>query len=96
MTVNEQDLMGEVTLVGKVITINIEIVDRDKAQKLLATMYDKYVDELGVKVHEWGFYNNLRAEKIRLEKIISEIDRCKELIDYYKHESTLSLLEQDK
>jgi len=67
--------MNEVTRVGKEITISIEIVNSEKAQELLGTMYDKNIDKFGVAVKSWGFWNQVKANEIRLEKLNQELSR---------------------
>ena len=81
-------MIEEMTKVGKEITINIKIVDSDLASKLLATMYGKNIEELGVEVTSWGFSDITKAERERLEAIELEINsshaRLKKLMELDK------------
>lgn len=70
-----KEYMDAVTQEGKIISVNLEIINSSKAQDLLATMYDKNLDTLGVRVHEWGFWNILKANKIRMQLINEENSR---------------------
>lgn len=72
---NAQKYMDTVTQEGKIISVNLEIINSSKAKDLLATMYDKNFDTLGVKVHSWGFWDILKANKIRMHLINEENSR---------------------
>lgn len=72
---NGQKALDSLTEVGKEITINIEIADQEKAQRLMGTMYRKNIEEFGVSVTSWGFWDTSKASQLRLEMIRSENDR---------------------
>ena len=75
MNDNAEEYLKEVTREGKTITINIEIRDAEKAKALMATMYGKNIEEFGVVVKSWGFWDTQTANELRLEAIKQEIDR---------------------
>ena len=64
-----QKHLDAVTAEGKEITINVEIKDREKAQQLMATMHNQNVDEFGVVVTSWGFWDIQKAQKLRIEML---------------------------
>jgi ribosomal protein L25 (general stress protein Ctc) len=95
MTDNAKEYLDEVTRVGKTITINIEIRDADKAGDLMATMYDKNIEKLGVAVKSWGFWDIQTANKLRFEAIKHEIDRHNQEIQRLMNMYDRDFLEQD-
>ena len=93
---NEQEYLDEVTKVGKEITINIKILDAEKAKQLLGTMYGKNVDEFGVEVQSWGFWDVTKANKLKQEAIEKEIQEHSERIQSLLYKSDLDYLSEEE
>jgi hypothetical protein len=81
---------------GSKVSITIEIVDQEKANRLLDTMYDKYVDEFGVKVHLWGNCDLIKADEIRHGKLNELKERFQSEFDRIINERSFDLIESDK
>lgn len=75
-----QEYLEAVTAEDREITINIKICDSEKAKDLLGTMYDKNIDQFGVAVQSWGFWDIQKANKLRIESINAEIERHQQII----------------
>lgn len=91
-TDNATEYMNEVTKVGKIITINIEIVDSEKAKLLLSTMYGKNIDQLGVSVVSWGFCDIQTANDIRIEMLKKELFEHQQRINNILNQNNIDLL----
>ena len=67
--------LDAITSEGRVISINIKICDAKKAEELLGTMYDKNIEQFGVAVQSWGFWDIQKANALRIKAMTAEVDR---------------------
>lgn len=75
------EMRRELCRVGKVITVDLQISDADKALELAATMFNKKT-HAGVKVHSWGLFSLKSAYENRDKFIQEEIQRHNERMQY--------------
>lgn len=52
---------------GKEVTVNLKVINKNLAEDLLCTMYDKNKDKFGVEIVSWGFYDIQKAQAIRIK-----------------------------
>lgn len=76
-----QKYLDAITSKNKEITINIKIIDSEKAKKLLGTMYGKNTNIFGVEVTNWGFYDTTKASVNKLDAIGLEINAAYQKIN---------------
>ena len=89
-----QEILDSMTVAGKEMTINIEIADSAQAQQLMGTMYGHNVEEFGVKVTSWGFYDLSKANAERIRLIKSETERHQMKLSNIFSMSDRAILEQ--
>ncbi|MCP4526632.1 MAG: hypothetical protein GY833_12075 [Aestuariibacter sp.] len=82
--------------VGKRISLSVEIVNTDRAQMLFGTMYDKYSELFGIRVHSWGAYDILKAQEERLKTMSSLHDEFYAKLQDLRHTDDRVLLETEK
>jgi hypothetical protein len=59
--------LRDIVQVGKVVTVNIEVLDFEKALKFFGTMYEEDPAVYGMKVHKWGFSDSMNGEEKRMD-----------------------------
>ena len=72
---SNSDIKEALLTVGKEVTVNLTVLDKDIAEEILCTMYDQYKDKYGVEVQSWGFYDIQKAQKLRLKMIEKEFSK---------------------
>lgn len=75
------EILDEMGREGKVISIDVEITNKDDALKLAATLFNNK-SESGVKVHSWGAFSLKAAYENRDAQINAEIARHREKMDF--------------
>lgn len=92
---NARECLEVITTEGREITINIEIKDSEKAERLLGTMYGKPLEEFGVSVTSWGFWDITKANKLRLDMLEQENIRHQVALGNIRSMTDRAILEED-
>ncbi len=91
---DNKKVLNALTAEGKEITINIKIVDSEKAQSLMGTMYDYDIETFGVKVTSWGFWDTQEAQRRRVQAMFDEIERHKKSMETLRYKSDQEYLDE--
>ena len=73
-----QRYLDAITREGRTITVNLTINDAEKAQAMMATLHGHNVEQFGVTVEGWGFYNTALAEERRKAAMIALTEKFNE------------------
>lgn len=69
-------MLDELCREGKNISVQLDIVNKEKSIKFMGSMYDPNQEEIhGVKVNSWGNFNIERAKEIQLLLIEKEFEQ---------------------
>ena len=89
-----QEYLNAVTKEGKVITVNLKIVDSSLAQDLMGTMHNQNIDKFGVCVESWGFWDLKKANELRFDLLKAENERHQQRLADIFHTHDRELLEK--
>lgn len=96
MKANDTNIKDSLLEVGKEVTVNLKVLDKDIAEEILCTMYDQNKDKYGVEVQSWGFYDIQKAQKLRLEMIEKEFTKYAMNISNIMTMTDLRIIESNK
>ena len=85
---NANEVRDELCRVGKIVSIDVEITDKEDALKLADTMFNNK-SECGLKVQSWGLFSLKSATEKRDAEIVAEVRRHRDRMDYLLNPNNL-------
>ncbi|AUR88767.1 hypothetical protein NVP1118B_07 [Vibrio phage 1.118.B._10N.261.49.F6] len=85
---NTNEVREEMCREGKVISVDVEITNKEDALKLADTLFNDK-SECGVRVHSWGLFSLKKATENRDAALNKEIRRHAERMEYLLNPNTL-------